>query len=456
MAAIATMSRLPFSLLLIVTLISLPSCISSHQGSTTRPTGFKTQLINRNSVQSPFYNPKLTRSDRIKASVLGSFARHNYIESLISKKVSPSTSLGEFPPLPREGEYIMKYFIGTPSIETYGILDTGSGLIWLQCQPCVNCFHQSKVQIFNPARSSSYKQLLCKDRKCYQLGGIDQCSKDYKCEYHAGYADKSYSVGAVAEETITFRDVYGVNNTAIEPVVIGCGHNNSFTVKGEGIPGIIGLLRNRMSIIDQFNFPKFSYCLGMFDEPDRPGYITFGDEATISGYKTTLVPVPQHITPMYFVQLEDISVDGIKLSIPKGTFDISANYPRGFIIDTGATFTFLNKTAFDMLVSNLSEKLVKLKKVADPNKDFDLCYRMGTIITTQFVPKITFHFTGLDMDLPSWNTWLKVQGNIYCLAMYPTNSYSILGNFQQQNFDVGYDLVNNVVSMSYGYCSIDD
>ncbi|PIA34664.1 hypothetical protein AQUCO_03700149v1 [Aquilegia coerulea] len=439
----------------ILFLISLYSFFSSHYASTSRPTGFSAKVINRNSVQSPLYDPSLTRQDRIKASVLRSVARHNYIDSITSNKFPPIN----IPVTPADGEYIMEYFIGTPPLSTFALLDTGSSRIWLQCLPCEKCYPQTKVSYFDPSKSSTYKRVQCPLRTC-QLYGNEHCSRDNYCQFRVTYADKSFSSGDVAEETVEFRSPKG-ENTTVKDFVFGCSHHNyaGGNVGGSrwGIPGLIGLNREGQSLIKQLGFLKFAYCFGDYDVPEQHGYAMFGDVATITGSTT---PILSHTdsAPHYFLDILDISVNGERLKIPTDTFKVHKRYSSGFIIDSGTTYTFLQTKAFRLLVGALKRKMTNLKEKEVIDQDFELCYKMN-YLDLKSAPVITFHFVNMDLQLPLSNTWIKVDDaqttpyeGVHCLAMGSTESISILGNFQQQNYHVGYDLENNLISFSLQFC----
>ncbi|PIA34663.1 hypothetical protein AQUCO_03700148v1 [Aquilegia coerulea] len=434
------------------------SLFSSHHASTSRPTGFSAKVINRNSVQSPLYDPNLTRQNRIKASVLRSVARHNYIDSITSNKFPPIN----IPVTPADGEYIMEYFIGTPPLKTFALLDTGSSPIWLQCLPCKKCYRQTNVPYFDPAKSSTYKRVRCPLLTCL-LYGYEHCSRDEYCQFHITYADSSFTSGDVAEETVEFRSPKG-GNTTVENFVFGCSHINYFGgdvhYSQWGIPGLIGLSRDGQSLIEQLGFLKFAYCFGDYDVPEQHGYAMFGKVAAISGPMTPLLSIPD-AADHYFLDIIDISVNGERLKIPPDTFQVHKEYPSGFVIDSGATFTFLKTKAFRLLVGALKMKLMKLKEkeVIDPSyHHFELCYKMN-YLDLKFAPVITFHFVNLDLQLPLSNTWIKVDDaqktpyeGVHCLAMIPSQSISILGNFQQQNFHIGFDLDNNLISFSLQFC----
>ncbi|PIA34662.1 LOW QUALITY PROTEIN: hypothetical protein AQUCO_03700147v1 [Aquilegia coerulea] len=342
-----------------------------------------------------------------------------------------------------------------PPVITYGILDTGSAQTWLQCLPCDNCF--------DPSKSSTYKRINCRHFTC-ALYGKEYCSQDNYCQYEIEYLDKSFSSGDVAEETVRFRGATGgETETIVKDFVFGCGHNNAGYKywKGHtwGIPGVIGLIREGQSLIAQLSVKKFAYCFGDYEDPEQHGYVMFGDVATISGY-TTPLPDYRKLAPHYFLDIKGISVDNLRLSIPNGTFEVHEEYPMvsSLIRDHNIHFFITHKKAFRLLVGALKMKMMNLKdkEVIDPSSNgLELCYKM-TYVDLKFVPRITFHFGNVDLQLPTYNTWVKVnEEDVYCLAMVATDTYSIIGNFALQNFHIGFDLANNVLSFDLKFCALE-
>ncbi|KAG0479491.1 hypothetical protein HPP92_010349 [Vanilla planifolia] len=101
------------------------------------------------------------------------------------------------------------------------VVDTGSDLTWVQCQPCSSCYSQEDP-IFNPSASPSYQPILCNSPTCSSVQiatgisfscGIDQPS----CNYSLSYGDGSYTSGVLGWEQI---DLAG---TIIDGFVFGCG-----------------------------------------------------------------------------------------------------------------------------------------------------------------------------------------------------------------------------------------
>ena len=66
------------------------------------------------------------------------------------------------------GEYVMKISLGTPPQERIAIVDTGSDLVWLQCQCGSNCVMQPDP-LFDPTASTSYSAVPCNDSLCAQV-----------------------------------------------------------------------------------------------------------------------------------------------------------------------------------------------------------------------------------------------------------------------------------------------
>ncbi|KAJ4832269.1 hypothetical protein Tsubulata_012213 [Turnera subulata] len=58
------------------------------------------------------------------------------------------------------GEYFVRVAVGTPPFSVELLVDTGSDLTWLQCQPCSHCYSQPGP-IFDPRNSSTFQNVDC-------------------------------------------------------------------------------------------------------------------------------------------------------------------------------------------------------------------------------------------------------------------------------------------------------
>ncbi|KAL9426870.1 hypothetical protein AB3S75_033619 [Citrus x aurantiifolia] len=353
------------------------------------------------------------------------------------------------------GEYVMKFSIGTPPLlDIYGIVDTGSDLMWVQCLPCVQCYKQVKP-IYNPTSSSSYKELSCQSEQCHLLDTVS-CSSQQLCNYTYGYADSSLTKGVLATERITFEN----SNNFFDNVVFGCGHNNT-GVFNENEMGLVGLGRTRLSlasqILSQLGANKFSYCLVPFHtDPSIASKMYFGNGSEVSGggvVSTSLVS--KEDKTYYFVTLEGISVGNLSNSsklIPY--YNSSGAISKGnMFIDTGAPPTLLPKDFYNRLEEQV-RNAIKLTPSQDPRLGSQLCYKTQSM--AGIAPILTAHFDGgAKVPLIHTSTFIPppVEG-VFCFAMQPIDGdVGIFGNFAQSDLFIGYDFDSQMVSFKPTDCT---
>jgi len=403
--------------------------------------GFSVEIIHRDSEKSPFYSPSETHSQRVANAIQRSIARAHYF-------TKPSLSLDSVQStvIPNSGEYLMTYSIGTPPFPILGIVDTGSNIVWLQCQPCISCYRQNKP-IFDPSKSSTYKTLPCSSRQCPRT----TCSEDGKtCEYSIRYGDGSQSSGDISVDTITLGSTQG-SPVKFPNVVVGCGHDNSGTFQANG-SGIVGLSSGSTSLITQLSSTiegKFSYCLTpLFSQSSSSSKLNFGDAAVVSGSRTVSTPLVQKEDQIfYFLTLERLSVGSNVIAFEDSSFESGS--PGNIIIDSGTTLTLLPSDVNTQLESAVA-KVVRRKRVDDPNGFLSLCYEATD--DDEDLPVITAHFTGADVKLKPSNTFIEISDGVLCLAFRPSADISIFGNVAQQNFLIGYDVQKQTLSFKPTNC----
>lgn len=415
--------------------------------------GFTLDLIHPDSHLNPFRHPSESRFGYIRQAFRQSQSRVAYINHRINGDIST-----KFKTIvkPAPGGYVMKYSIGTPPFETYGIADTGSDITWTQCMPCTGCFEQS-LPMFDPKESSSYKTVSCDSASCNSAGNIG-CSNDNVCQYQVTYGDRSFTVGDVAIDTLT------LGNTSFNNVLFGCGHQNGGTFSPD-TSGIVGLGGDGATSIifqlDQQIGGKFAYCLS--PEPNTTSHISFGPDAEVSGanaVSTPLIKKPQQAT-FYWLNLERITVGNTDLMVkPFSTAEISGRRAGGIkqatvegniIIDSGTTLTFLPSDLYTSFESAVQDA-ISATPVSDPEGTFPLCYSS----TSNFeAPRIVAHFTGADVELSPKGTFVEVQEGLVCLTIIPDTSLgiAIFGNLSEIDYIVGYDLVGETVTFKPADCS---
>ncbi|KAH1217518.1 Aspartic proteinase CDR1 [Glycine max] len=384
--------------------------------------GFSVEMIHRDSSRSPFFRPTETRFQRVANAMRRSINRANHLNQSFVFPNSPKTTV-----ISALGEYLMSYSVGTPSLQVFGIVDTGSDIIWLQCQPCKKCYKQT-TPIFDSSKSQTYKTLPCPSNTCQSVQGTS-CSSRKNCLYSIDYADGSHSQGDLSVETLTLGSTNG-SPVQFPGTVIGCGRDNAIGFE-EKNSGIVGLGRGPVSLITQLSPSKggkFSYCLvpGLSTASSK---LNFGDAAVVSGRGTVSTPLfPQNGLVFYFLTLEAFSVGRNRIE-----FGSPGSGGKGnIIIDSGTTLTALPNGVYSKLESAVA-KTVKLQRVRDPNQVLGLCYKVTPDKLDASVPVITAHFSGADVTLNAINTFVQVADDVVCFAFQPTETGAIFGNLAQQN-----------------------
>ncbi|XVE62389.1 hypothetical protein DITRI_Ditri06bG0114700 [Diplodiscus trichospermus] len=402
--------------------------------------GFSVELFHRDSVKSPFYNSLETTSDRVTNALRRSFNRvHRF------KPSSVSTMAAEADITAAAGEYLMNISIGTPAFDIVAIADTGSDLIWTQCNPCSECFQQD-APLFNPSDSSTFRTFSCSANQCKGLEGTS-CSSNNTCQYSVSYGDNSFSNGDLAADTLTLPSTTG-RPVAFPRTVIGCGHDNDGTFIAK-TSGIIGLGGGDVSLISQLGSSidgKFSYCLLPISQEGDSSKMNFGSNAIVSGSGAVSTPLTKKSpATFYFLTLEAISVGSKRIEFTGSPF---GSGDGNIIIDSGTTLTFVPEEFYSELESAVSSK-INATRVTGP-QGLNLCYDAQSKFE---VPEITAHFTNADVKLQPVNTFVLVNDAVSCFTFSAVQDFAIYGNLAQMNFLVGYDIEKQTVSFKPTDCS---
>ncbi|CAK9278804.1 unnamed protein product [Sphagnum jensenii] len=375
--------------------------------------------------------------------------------------------------------------MGTPPREVLATVDTGSEMFWLQCKPCQDCYNQTGP-IFNPARSSSFRTLPCSSPVCkvnyLQCSNNNSSSRSNNtsatsaprvCVYTVGYGDGSVSQGNLAEDTLVLKSASTGKPYYITGFAFGCSHINKGLFAGSA--GILGLGRGKLSLPSQLLMiqgasaaiatNRFSYCLtDRFRNPDASSYIRFGTEAGarqlqyISMLKNPQMPV------LYYVKLTGVAVGTeLKLEFPASLYQVDGNGNGGVIFDSGTSITRLAEPAYSHLRDAFRTATAHLRRVEVDDGLFDTCYSLShnqsQLLAT--IPVVTLYFDDkVRMPLPIDNTVLAIDSKgTFCLAFATAGApgnVSIVGNVQQQNFKVEYDLTNNKIGFAPTDCGDQD
>ncbi|PON84633.1 Aspartic peptidase [Trema orientale] len=432
--------------------------------------GFTLKLIHRDSPESPLYQANLAQLQRTRKLILQSLARSTY-----QSHEHPSNSTQHFINVLRSK---VDYQLGSIFMAQVGIgsfraswpnssspisyflhVDTGSSLIWTQCEECKargnNCFYQ-KQPIFPDLRSSSYTKLPCNVHPlCYPR----RCVKRF-CSYHYEYEDGSSSEGYLASETFSFDSSTSIQKEIVQNMVFGCGFNQQ-NMKNYGdqgnIAGILGLGWGPRSLVKQLGSRaggRFSYCLQRVDgNHQRNTFLRFGsDIPSRSGLQTTDL-LQYGSEEAYFVNLVDISIAGSRLHIPSDHF-IRRGSRGGTIFDSGTSYTIIIESAYNILeqaLVNHFSKFVGLTRIRVP-RFFSLCYKRSIGRGFSNLPNITFHIGDANLVAQPEVAFSvdKAQDGkeFFCLAMASHSLFqsnmddpvTAIGAYQQINHRIIYDV----------------
>eukprot|EP00253_Pinus_taeda_P011383 PITA_11383 len=383
------------------------------------------------------------------------FERDNARLNTISRSKNSSTysPMSDVPLQPGRkvgtGNYILTVGFGTPAKNMLLIIDTGSDVTWIQCNPCSDCYSQVDP-MFNPQQSSSYKHLPCLSAACTQLataeGNLNTCGVG-GCVYEVNYRDGSTTHGDFSYQTFT------LGSDSFQSFAFGCGHTNTGLFKGSA--GLLGLGRTALAFPAQTKSKyggQFTYCLPDFLSSTSTGSFSVGQGSIPDSAVFTPLVSNSMYTSYYFVGLNGISVGGQRLSITPAVLGRG-----GTIVDSGTVITRLVPQAYNALKTSFRSQTQNLPS-AQPYLILDTCYDLSSYSQVR-VPIITFHFqnnanvsvSGLGILFP-----VKSDRSQVCLALAPasqSDSVNIIGNYQQQRMRVAFDTKSGRVGLASGTCA---
>ncbi|CAM0952948.1 unnamed protein product [Alopecurus aequalis] len=343
-------------------------------------------------------------------------------------------------------QYIAEYLIGSPPQRAEALIDTGSSLIWTQCSACSsgNCFEQDLPR-YDPSQSSSAKDVPCTDAACLATD-VNGCTPPGNCAFGAGYGAGNI-FGELGTETFTFQ-----SSTA--KLTFGCVTSSQITEGAlDGASGLIGLGRQRSSLVSQTGATKFSYCLTpYFTANSAPSHLFVGASARLSGGSPVMsVQFVKSSSTFYYLPLVGLTVGETKLPIPSSLFQLNGN-SGGVIIDSGSPTTSLVHDAYQALRNELARQLNSSLVAPPGGTNADLCVAQKDLADGK-VPVLVFNFSGADMAVPPTNYWAPVDESTACMLISSSRGMTIIGNFQQQNMHLLYDVAGGTLSFQTADCS---
>ncbi|KAK0596782.1 hypothetical protein LWI29_019020 [Acer saccharum] len=338
------------------------------------------------------------------------------------------------------------------------IVDTGSDLTWVQCQPCKSCYTQQDP-LFNPSISPSYKKVECNSSTCQSLlfatGNSGVCSNnpDPTCNYFVSYGDGSYTRGDLGSERLV------LGTTPVEGFVIGCGRNNKGLFGGAS--GLMGLGRSDLSLISQTKSifgGVFSYCLPS-TQPGASGSLVLGGDSNSSVYKnstpitfTRMVSNPQ-LSTFYVLNLTGVSIGGVRLLSGSSSFVKLG----GILIDSGTVITRLPPSIYNAFKAEFLKQFSGFPS-APGFSILETCFNLSAYQEVN-IPVVKLQFEGnaeMAVDVMGIFYFVKADASQVCLALASLSyedEIGIIGNYQQKNQRVIYDTKESKLGFAGESCT---
>ncbi|CAL5012948.1 unnamed protein product [Urochloa decumbens] len=354
-------------------------------------------------LNHPYAGRPISKYKMIREAVRSSKARRAWNAAracrrgggAISSPDVPVSSLGN-------STYTISISVGTPPQRHTLLIDTGSDLVWIQCKT-VGGAATATDPLYDPDKSSSFATVPCDGKLC-QEGAFEtrNCSNN-RCLYTYAYGS-GRTYGELASETFTF----GVHRKFPVPLDFGCGKFLSGDIFNAS--GFLGLSPNTLSFVSQLKIPRIG-----------------------SNF-------------FYYLPLIGVSVGAKKLNVPATSFAET-------FIDSGYTTGALTAVARDALKGALVDAL-KLPQRNSSDPDYDFCFQLphGVPMEAVRAPPLLYHFEGgATMVLPRDSYLVEASPGEMCLLI-GVDEQPVIGNYQQQNMHVLFDLQNQKFSFVPTQC----
>ncbi|KAF8032827.1 hypothetical protein BT93_D1647 [Corymbia citriodora subsp. variegata] len=406
-------------------------------------------------------------------------------------------------PLSPGSDYTLSLTLHSQPVSLY--MDTGSDLVWVPCSPftCILCDGKPKPAPVFLNSSSSTSDVTCKSSACRAVHSslssssssdlcamarcpleeieISDCAAFPCPQFYYAYGDGSL-VGRLKKGVVTIP-------TSSPPLVLrnftfGCAH----TTLGEPV-GVAGFGHGPLSLPAQLaeSSPQlgaqFSYCLVSHsfdaDRIRRPSPLILGrydakEKSSEGKGGSDYVYTPMLDSPnrqyFYSVGLEGISVGRRFIPAPGNLRRIDGRGDGGVVVDSGTTFTILPSELFSPVAAEFDRQLGRANsrraREVEDKTGLSPCYYVGAGAR---VPDVEFRFAGgSGVAMPRGNYFYEfVDGGgdkgrrVGCMMMMDGGDAAemgggpgaTLGNYQQQGFEVVYDLVGRRVGFARRQCA---
>ncbi|CAH9101254.1 unnamed protein product [Cuscuta europaea] len=361
------------------------------------------------------------------------------------------------------GLYYAKIGIGTPALDYYVQVDTGSDIMWVNCIGCTECprrgYHGMELSFYNPKESVTGDLVLCNQKFCKDIirGTSASCYANTSCYYTEVYGDGSYSMGYFVKDIVQYDQVSGDLQTRSSngSVIFGCGATESddLSSSDDALDGVIGFGKSKSSMISQLASSgrvkkMFAHCL---DGVNGGGIFAIGHVVEPKVTMTPLIPNQSH----YNVNMTAIKVGHEYLNLSTYLYMHGDN--QGAIIDSGTTLAYLPEVIYNQLVKKILSRQPDLK-LRSVNDEYT-CFKYSESVDDGF-PPVTIYFQNSLTLKVSPQEYLFPYENLFCIGWqnsgiqsHDRRNITLLGDLVLSNKLVLYDLESQTIGWTEYNCS---
>ncbi|PHT75113.1 hypothetical protein T459_18635 [Capsicum annuum] len=299
-------------------------------------------------------------------------------------------------------EYVASFTIGTQQIQSYLVIDTGSDLVWWQCEPFADdgCYNQHDP-LYDSTTSGTYETLDCfaKSESCFTSDEVVCWHSTRECLYDVIYEEGSRTRVWIAEDTITF-----VLDQNQEKILFGCGKDQMGGVQSFGpeYSGIAGIGRRELSggysLPSQFGADIMAMCLsGIDSQRSTLSFHTTPFEKTISA---ELLPDPSN-PEFYYVDLYKVFINDKEITLNPSIWNFRNAIDYSCLVDTGTAATYFPRDFYNVFRNTFRQEVQNIRLVNGPRPGgFDTCYRVDPGVVPNF-PVVKMYFGHQDPNNPA-------------------------------------------------------
>ncbi|XP_010926882.1 probable aspartyl protease At4g16563 [Elaeis guineensis] len=381
------------------------------------------------------------------------------------------------------GGYSLSLAFGTPPQNIPLLLDTGSQLTWIPCTTSYQCRRCASpanpagpTAVFLPKSSSSARLIGCRNPKCSWIHSSELLSRCKDCPSTNNSSSSDCPVvcppyvliyGSGSTAGVLLSESLSLPGRTATDFAVGCSVYSDRQPAG----GIAGFGRGSPSIPAQLGLKRFSYCLisrRFDDDAAESGSVVLDGARDSSADAVSFTPFLKNPSPSasgadlsafsvyYYVGLRKITVGGKKVKIPSSMLVPGPDGSGGTIVDSGTTFTYMEPAVLEPVAAAFTDRLAgRLNRSTTVERLAGLrpCFALPAAVAAAKkleLPEMVLHFKGgAEMRLPLENYFAFAGESrktaAVCLTVVSDSGVAggpaiILGNFQQQNYYMVYDL----------------